>query len=155
MRRAVDPGVHVVVQPRQLHDTGDAASADRSARRLSPTRRIAQMLDAGLVLAGSSDAPVFTSTCSRRSKRRCAGAPPSGATLAPRAAHLPSPRRCACTRAAPPPTLGMDGEIGQLRPGARADAVVLSEELERVPAERMGEVGVLSTFAGRVDVDAV
>jgi hypothetical protein len=45
--------------------------------------------------------------------------------------------------------LGMEGEIGQLRSAARADAVVLSEDLEKVPAERIGEVGVVATFAGR------
>jgi predicted amidohydrolase YtcJ len=49
-------------------------------------------------------------------------------------------------------TLGMEEEIGQMCSGARADAVLLSEELERVPPERVSEVGVRATFAGRVAV---
>jgi hypothetical protein len=48
-------------------------------------------------------------------------------------------------------TLGMTGEIGVLRPGARADAVVLSEDPAAVPPQRLREIGVRATFAGRVE----
>ena len=48
-------------------------------------------------------------------------------------------------------TLGMTGEIGVLRPGARADAVVLSEDPAIVPPARLREIGVRGTFAGRVE----
>jgi predicted amidohydrolase YtcJ len=50
-------------------------------------------------------------------------------------------------------TLGMEGEIGQLAVGARADAVLFSEELEKVPPQRLPEVGILAIFAGRVVLD--
>jgi predicted amidohydrolase YtcJ len=46
----------------------------------------------------------------------------------------------------------MDGEIGQLAPGARADAIVLDEALESVPPTRLAEVGIRSTFAGRIEL---
>ena len=47
--------------------------------------------------------------------------------------------------------LGLEREIGQLIPGARADAVVLSEDLETTAADRIATAKVLSTFAGRVE----
>lgn len=49
-------------------------------------------------------------------------------------------------------TLGLAGEIGQLSAGARADAVLLSDDLAGVPVARIQDVGVLATLAGRVEL---
>jgi predicted amidohydrolase YtcJ len=45
--------------------------------------------------------------------------------------------------------LGMHGQIGQLSPGARADAVVTSDALEDVPPSRLADVAIRATYAGR------
>lgn len=150
LRRAVDAGIHVVVQPHQLHDTGDWIRQTGLPRRLA-YQGFAQMLAAGAVLAGSSDAPVVDfsvlAAIETAARRRLA----SGAVLAPEQRISVAQALRMYTRGAAA-ALGMEGEIGQLRAGARADAVVLSEALERVPAERLGDVGVVATVAGRVEV---
>jgi predicted amidohydrolase YtcJ len=149
LQRAVDLGVHVVVQPVQLHDTGPLlrdtglpASLAYQAHR--------QMLDAGLVLAASSDAPVFTfdviAAIDTAVRRRTA----DGSQLGPDQAIAAADALRMYTRGAAA-VLGMEGQIGILRPGARADAVVLSEDPAGIPADRLREVGVLKTFAGRVE----
>lgn len=152
LRRAAAEGVHAVVQPRQLHDTGDLVLATGLPARLG-YQSYGRMRDAGIVLAGSSDAPVCSfsvlAAIETAVRRRSA----SGAALAPDEALSVSEALRMYTRGAAA-TLGMEGEIGRLAPGARADAVVLSEDLETVPAERIVEVGVLSTFAGRLVLEA-
>jgi hypothetical protein len=152
LRRAVDAGIHVVVQPRQLYDTGDWLRQTGLPGRLV-YQAFGQMLDAGAVLAGSSDAPVsdfdVLAAIETAVRRRL----PSGATLdAEQRLGIAQALRMYTRGAAA--ALGMEGVIGQLRAGARADAVLLSEALERVPAERLAAVGVLGTYAGRVEVVA-
>jgi hypothetical protein len=147
LRRAVSEGIHVVVQPIQLHDTGDLLRQTGLPPRLR-FQAFGEMLSEGALLAGSSDAPVSTfnvlAGIETAVRRRAA----SGATMsADQAIGIGQALRMYTRGAAA--VLGMEGEIGQLRSAARADAVVLSEDLEKVPAERIGEVGVVATFAGR------
>lgn len=152
LRRAVDAGIHLVVQPRQLHHTGDWLRLSGLPPRLA-YQGFRQMLDAGAVLAGSSDAPVLSFDVLAAIETAVRRALPSGHVLAPEQRISVAEALRIYTRGAAA-TLGMSGEIGVLRPGARADAVLLSEGLDTVPAERLAEVGVLQTFAGRVAVEA-
>jgi predicted amidohydrolase YtcJ len=147
LRRAVSEGIHIVVQPIQLHDIGDLIRQTGLPRRLR-FQAFGEMLSEGALLAGSSDAPVSTfdvlAGIASAVRRRAA----SGATMsADQAISLRQAVRIYTRGAAA--VLGMEGEIGQLKRGARADAVVLSEDLEKIPAERIGDVGVVATFAGR------
>ena len=147
LRRAVDLGVHVVVQPLQLRDTGALLRSSGLPRALTYQAH-RQMLDAGLTLAGSSDAPVFSfdvrAAIATAVSRRDAG---GGRLEADQAVSVGDGLRMYTRGAAA--VLGMSGEIGQLTPGARADAVVMSEDLLRVPVDRLEDVGVVATFAGR------
>jgi len=150
LRRAVDLGVHVVVQPVQLYDTGPLLRhTGIPAGLVYQAHR--RMLDAGLTLAGSSDAPVFTfdvrAAIETAVRRRTA----DGGTLgADQAVSVAEALRMYTRGAAA--TLGLAGEIGQLSAGARADAVVLSDDLARVPPSHIQDVGLLATLAGRVEV---
>lgn len=147
VRRAAEEGVHVVVQPVQLHDTGDLVRQTGLPGRLG-YQSFGRMLEAGVVLAGSSDAPVCTfsvaAAIDTAVRRRLA----SGATLDPAEALSVSQALWMYSRGAAQ-TLGMDGEIGQLTAGARADAVVLSDDPEQMPVDRLADLGVVSTFAGK------
>jgi predicted amidohydrolase YtcJ len=149
LRRAVDLGVHVVVQPVQLYDTGPLLRQTGLPPRLAYQAH-RQMLDAGLTLAASSDAPVFTFdviAAIDTAVRRCTA---DGSRLgADQAVTAADALRMYTGGAAA--TLGLAGEIGTLRPGARADAVVLSEDPALVPPERIREIGVRRTIAGRVE----
>lgn len=149
LRRAVDLGTHVVVQPVQLYDTGPLLRQTGIPSRLAYQAH-RQMLDAGLTLAASSDAPVFTFdvvAAIDTAVRRCTA---DGSRLGPEQAVGAADVLRMYTRGAAA-TLGMVGAIGALRPGARADAVVLSEDPARVPPNRIREVGVRGTFAGRAE----
>jgi predicted amidohydrolase YtcJ len=148
LRRAVDLGAHVVVQPIQLRDTGPLLRETGLPNGLTYQAH-REMLAAGLCLAASSDAPVFSfdvrAAIATAVSRRDAGGGTLGADQAVGVADVLR----MYTRAAAA-TLGLTGAIGQLTPGARADAVVMSEDLLRVPIERLEQVGVLRTFAGRI-----
>jgi hypothetical protein len=149
LRRAVDLGAHVVVQPVQLYDTGPLLRQTGIPPALAYQAH-RRMLDAGLTLAASSDAPVFTFdviAAIDTAVRRCTA---DGSTLGREQAITAAEALRMYTRGGAA-TLGMAGEIGVLRPGARADAVVLSEDPARVPPERLREVGVRRTFAGRAE----
>lgn len=151
LRRAVDAGIHVVVQPRQLHHTGDWLRASGLPPRLA-YQGFRQMLEAGAVLAGSSDAPVLSFDVLAAIETAVRRELPSGAVLAPdQRITVRDALRLYTSGAAA--VLGMDGEIGVLRAGARADAVVLSEPLDSVPPHRLSEIGVIATFAGRTGLD--
>ena len=149
LRRAVDLGTHVVVQPVQLHDTGPLLRQTGIPPSLAYQAH-RQMLDAGLALAASSDAPVFTFdviAAIDTAVRRCTA---DGATLGAEQAITAAEALRMYTRGGAA-VLGLSDEIGTLRPGARADAVILSDNPAAVPANRLREIGVRSTFAGRVE----
>jgi predicted amidohydrolase YtcJ len=150
LRRAASAGIHAVVQPAQLYETGDLLRASGLPKRLT-YQAFRQMLDAGLVLAGSSDAPVVgydvlaaIDVAVRRRLR-------SGRVLGREQALSVAQALHMYTRGAAA-TLGLEGEIGCLRPAARADAVVLSDDPTAVPLERLPEIRVAATFAGRYAV---
>jgi predicted amidohydrolase YtcJ len=147
LRRAVGEGIHTVIQPIQLHDTGDLIRQTGLPPRLR-FQAFGEMLSEGMILAGSSDAPVSTfdvlAGIDAAVRRQVA----SGATMSADQAIAISQALRIYTRGAAA-ALGMESEIGQLKRGARADAVVLSQELEKIPAERIREVQVVNTFAGR------
>lgn len=145
--RAVDLGVHAVVQPVQLRATGPLLRLTGLPPHLTYQAH-RRMLDAGLTLAASSDAPVFTFDVRAAIETAVRRHTADGGTLGADQAITVAEALRMYTRAAAA-TLGLAGEIGQLTPGARADAVVLSDDLERVPPERLGDVGVLATYAGR------
>jgi hypothetical protein len=149
LRRAVDLGTHVVVQPVQLYDTGPLLRQTGIPSRLAYQAH-RQMLDAGLTLAASSDAPVFTFdvvAAIDTAVRRCTA---DGTRLGPDQAVAAADVLRMYTRGAAA-TLGMATEIGVLSPGARGDAVVLSEDPAAVPPERLREIGVRATLAGRAE----
>ena len=140
-RRCAAPstrGIHVVVQPVQLHRHRRLLRADRPARRGSPTRPTGQMLDAGAALAGSSDAPVFTfdvlaaidTAVRRAAAERRRARPRAGASASHEALRMYT--RGAAARSA------WSGEIGQLcarRPRRRRRA--RARTLDGVPPERL------------------
>lgn len=148
-RRAADDGVVAVVQPAQLVETGDWILQTGLPPRLA-FHGYRQMLDAGVTLVGSSDAPVVgfdvlhaIDTAVHRRVR-------SGATFAADQRITVAEALRMYTRNAAR-ALGLEREIGQLIPGARAYAVVLSHDPQAIPLDQLAHVKVLSTFAGRIE----
>jgi predicted amidohydrolase YtcJ len=147
LRRASDEGIHAVVQPVQLHDTGDRLRQTGLPPRLG-YQSFGRMADAGIVLAGSSDAPVCTfsvmAAIDTAVRRRLASGAVSDADEA-----LPVSQALRMYTRGAAATLGMAGEIGQLSAQARADAVILSEDPQSVPPHRLLDIGAVTTLAGR------
>jgi hypothetical protein len=146
-RGAAESGVVAVVQPAQLPVTGDWIVQTGLPGGLA-YHGYRQMLDAGVALVGSSDAPVVSfdvlvaiDAAVRRRLR-------SGATFAAEQRIGVADALCMYTRNAAA-ALGLSGEIGQLTPGARADAVLLSHDPLAVAVDDLGSIRVRATFAGR------
>jgi predicted amidohydrolase YtcJ len=150
LRAAVREGIHIVVQPVQLRDTGDLVLQTGLPPRLGYLS-FRSMLDAGATVAGSSDAPVFTFSVAAAIESAVRRRVASGAVHDRHQSLTVAEALRLYTRGAAA-TLGMEGQIGVLRPGARADAVALSESPERIPVERLGEIGVRAAFAGRMEL---
>jgi predicted amidohydrolase YtcJ len=146
LHRAVDAGVRMVVQPAQLAETGEWIRQTGLPGGLA-YQAFAQMLDAGAVLAGSSDAPVVGFDVLEAIDIAVRRELPSGSVFEPDQRLTVDQALHMYTRGAAD-ALGMTGEIGVLTADARADAVVLSEPLDHVPPDRLREVGVVATVAG-------
>jgi predicted amidohydrolase YtcJ len=151
-RQAAEEGVCAVVQPAQLPPTRDHVRTTGLPRGLA-YHGYRQMIDAGVRLAGSSDAPVVgfdvlaAIDCAVRRRLR------SGASLAAEQSVGAGEVLRMYTRHAAA-VLGLEGEIGQLRAGARADAVLLDRDPAAAPPDDLPAVRVLGTFAGRWEYGA-
>ena len=141
-------GIAGVVQPRFVHDFGQPlilTGADREFRVL-PFR---DLLDQGLVLAGSSDAPVcdpgvlpaIQSAVTRRTV--------DGEVLGPDQV-LSVDEALAMYTVGSAGVLGLGKSHGRLAPGRAADFVVLSADPRKTYPELIGRISVEETFrAGR------
>jgi predicted amidohydrolase YtcJ len=148
LRRAVDVGIHAVVQPEQLRETGDLLRETGLPRGLR-YQAFRSMLDAGAILCGSSDAPVVSFDVLAAVQTAVTRRVASGARFDAHQSIGVEDAVAMYTRNAAA-VLGMEGEIGALVPGARADAVVLAADPGAVAAERIAEIEVLATWVGGV-----
>ncbi len=142
--RVAEVGACAVVQPAHLLETGGILLASGLPRSLAfhPYR---MLTDAGVSLGGSSDAPVNSfdvwTAVRVAAERRLA----DGRTVFPDQALAIHEVLRMYTRGSAA-ALGMEGEIGTLAPGARADAVVLGADPWTLPLDRLDEARVLATY---------
>jgi predicted amidohydrolase YtcJ len=146
LRRASATGCRVVVQPIQLPEIAPMLNETGLPGTLR-FQAFGAMRGAGLTLAGSSDAPVFSFDVLRAVDAAVRRRLPDGSTADPdqRLAIDAAVALYTCDAAR---VLGLEAEIGVLRPYARADAVVLNEPLHAIDHDHLGEVRVLATFTG-------
>jgi predicted amidohydrolase YtcJ len=140
-------GIHVVSQPAFLSAIGDGyyeAIGPARAEYLYPYR---SLIDAGILLAGSSDAPVIDASplVALRDAvlRRTDGGVTIGAaeTLSMEEALAVYTRNAAYAE-------WSEGRIGTLEPGALADFVALDRDPLEVPAADVADAAVLLTVVG-------
>lgn len=143
-RCAADAGVHAVVQPAHLDETGGIVVASGLPAKMGfhPYRTL---LDAGVRLAGSSDAPVNSFDVWNAARAAVERRLPDGRGVFPSEALTVREVLTMYTRGGAA-ALGMEGEIGELRAGTRADAVVLAADPWDLPVERIREAKVLATY---------
>jgi predicted amidohydrolase YtcJ len=145
-RRLGDAGAIGVVQPTYITEIGDEWEAMATPRRLEsiPLRTL---LRAGVVLAGSSDAPIVDYSPIRGmaaaiTRRTQGGLVHQGEQSITRLEAL----RLWTTGAAL--AADLPGEIGVLRRGARADVVILSRNPLTTPTDQFASILVERTILG-------
>jgi predicted amidohydrolase YtcJ len=147
LRAAARAGVHAVVQPPLALEQGDLIRAAGVPAQLGYAA-FGRMQSEGVRLVGSSDAPCGHFDVLASLDFAVRRALPSGGALFPEE-RLPARAAIDMYTRGAAEVLGMRGEIGVLAPGSRADAVVLSADPLEVPPDRLREISVVATFAGR------
>ena len=130
-----------VVQPTFLWDFGEGYVRDYGAGRGAAMFPLRSFLDAGVVVAGSTDSPVsrreplfgIQQAVTRRTRQGEVCDPGQRVTVA-EAVRMFTYGSAYAT--------GEEGALGSLEPGKLADLVVLERGLEDGPAESIGEISV-------------
>ncbi|MGO2931715.1 amidohydrolase [Microbacterium sp.] len=145
--RAAALGVIPVPQGRFISEFGDGMAKALGADRAQHCYRMRSLLDAGIVLPGSTDAPIADANPLRSIHDMVNRQTASGAVLAP-------DERISAYEAVHAYTVGSSYAVGQehergtLIPGMLADLVVLSDDVLAVEPAEIGGVSVRATMIG-------
>jgi predicted amidohydrolase YtcJ len=140
-------GAVIVTQPPFLYHSGERYLATVDEKQLPWLYRIGAPLKAGIVVAGSSDAPVvpadpFTGICAAVTRRAR-----QGQQLSPDDAVTPQQALALYTANAAYAS-SEEGIKGKLAPGMLADMAVLSADPTSVAPEEIRDIKVLMTIIG-------
>ena len=148
--RAGTLGLAVAVQPTISEWIGDQL-LDIGLIGRQPFMPLRALLDAGLVVAGSSDAPVVDFDPLRGIRcaveRKTAKGRPLNDGQQVTVAEALEMYTVHAARSG-----GLEEEVGTLAPGKRADMVVLSKDPTQWPPSDLAQVNVVRTICGGVDV---
>jgi predicted amidohydrolase YtcJ len=147
LERIRELGAVIVTQPPFIYYSGERYLATVDPAQLPWLYRIRSPLESGVVVAGSSDAPVvphnplvgISAAVTRRAE--------SGQYLLPDEAVSPMQALALYTVNAAAASFEEDVK-GSISPGKLADIVVLSEDPTRVPPEEIKDIRVVMTMVG-------
>lgn len=145
--RAAALGVIPVPQGTFLSDFGDGMAAAVGPEREEQIYRMRSLLDAGLVLPGSTDSPVSDGNPIRSIHDMVNRVTASGRVLGARE-RLTVEQAVHAYTVGSAYAAGADHERGKLAPGLLADFTVLSDDLFAVAPERIADVTVVATVVG-------
>lgn len=145
IQRMAQLGLVPVPQGRFIHELGDGAAAAMGPERQELTYRVRSFLDAGLVIAGSTDAPVVSAdpmlnlaSLVQRTTLGGAAFTDSEKLTVAQAMHAYSVGSAHAVHE--------DHYKGKLVPGQLADFAVLSQDLYTIPAEELAATRVEATI---------
>ncbi|TBL45321.1 amidohydrolase [Verrucosispora sp. SN26_14.1] len=147
VHRAAALGVVPVPQARFVAEIGDGMRTALGADRVSWAYRLRSLLDAGMVLPGSSDRPVVAGAPLLGIQSMVTRHTASGAPFAPE-------EEITVRQALRAYTLGsayasrQEHRTGSLTVGKLADLTVLGDDLTAVAADRIADIPVLRTMIG-------
>ena len=139
-------GVAAVVQPISLQSERHWLDARVGPARRSRTYPFRTLLDAGVTVAGSSDAPIESAhvlAAIQAAVTRHDFEP--GQSLSVTEALAMYTSGAAAVR-------GLTGEVGEIAVGRRADLVVLGADPHTVAPQAIGQIEVLATIAGGTEI---
>ncbi|MHB8573693.1 MAG: amidohydrolase [Dehalococcoidia bacterium] len=145
--RVVGLGVSPVIQPSFLHEFGDGYLVNYGEQRVHSMFPAKSLLNRGVHVCGSSDAPVSNF-------RPLAGLQSAMLRLTRSGQSCGAEERVSLVQglrmytANPAYAEFAEHEKGSLEPGKLADLVVLGDDLERVPAEKLRDVPIDLTLVG-------
>lgn len=145
--RAAALGVIAVPQGRFISEFGDAMVAALGAERSGHCYRMRSLLDAGLVLPGSSDSPVADANPLRSIHDMVNRKTAVGDVLAPQE-RITAYEAVRAYTVGSSYAVGQEHERGTLVPGMLADLVVLSDDPLRTDPSAISAVSVLATMIG-------
>jgi hypothetical protein len=148
--RAAELGIVVVSQPGLISTLGDGF-AEAFGDRSDELYGFRSWQQAGITVAGSSDAPVITADPLLGIRDAILRRTGNGRVLGP-AERLTAREALALYTTKAAFAARREGEIGSLEPGKLADFVVLEENPLAANAEQISDIGVLATVLGGTPV---
>lgn len=146
IERFAEHGLTVVVQPVNLHSERHWLERRVGPDRLARTYPFRSLLDAGVVVAGSSDAPIErTDVIEAMAASVDRGGLADAQSLTPAEALAIYTTGGSWARST-------EHELGAIRPGSRADLVVLSADPTTASPADAAAIRVLTTTIGGVDL---
>lgn len=145
--RAASLGVIPVPQGRFISQFGDGMAAALGVERAQHCYRMRSLLDAGIVLPGSTDSPIADADPLRSIHDMVNRRTASGAVLAP-AERISASEAVHAYTVGSSYAVGQEHERGTLAPGMLADLVVLSDDVLSVDPTAIDQVSVVATMLG-------
>ncbi|MGH9169489.1 MAG: amidohydrolase [Acidimicrobiales bacterium] len=140
-------GVIAVPQGRFVGEIGDGMMAALGQQRVPRAYRLRSLLDAGIILPGSSDRPVVDGRPLLGIRDMVSRSTQSGAPFSPSEALTAEQALYAYTVGSAVPTRS-EHERGRLAPGMLADFAVLAADPREVPPAEISDVPVVATVVG-------
>jgi len=147
IQRIKKAGVMVVSQPSFIYYSGERYLAEVPPSRQKWLYPFKSLIDAGVIIAGSSDSPVVSPNPLTGIYAAVTRRADSGQSVLPSEAVSPQQALAMYTLNAAYST-GDEQLMGSLSPGKLADMVILSENPLDTPAESLKEIKVEATFIG-------
>lgn len=148
--RMVQLGIVPVIQGRFVHEVGEAASEWVGLDNLSTLLRHRSFVDAGLIVAGSSDRPVVLGASPLLGMQAMVERIGQGGHILSESEGVDAAEALRAYTVNAAWASHAEHHRGRLAPGFKADLVLLDDDPTTVPTSAIGGITVLSTFvAGR------
>ena len=147
VRRLAAAGMAVAHQPSFVSTFGDLMSADHGDAQAGNKLRLRSLLEAGVVVAGSSDRPVAPGPPLAGIQAMIERVTESGAPFGP-LERVDARTALRAYTAGGAYAAGRAHRSGALRPGFDADLVVLDTDPTTAPTAGIGQIEVLATLVG-------
>lgn len=138
IRKMADLNISVAVQPHALVELGDGVIRSYGTDRLPLFCPYRSLMDAGINVAGSADAPIFDLSAIKGMAASIIRKTETGSEITPAEALTPD-QAVAMYSVNGAYALGRESQFGVIEKGKDADLVVLSHQLSNIPAENWGQ----------------